>query len=440
MSQSFYQWIVFTGRLNASWYLTVFESTVSSKDCIRRAIDFQIFSRYTACSRFGRLFVTIERLSRQHDCFLVNCFIKEIIFAERWMFERVMIFDARLFESIVSFDRIVKKTKFVVLLIFRYVLAIWLHLDLLHDLFAIWLYLFFRQCQCSVADAWVLDVCFSEALFSFLAITSSGSKTAFYFDFYAISSIASSLRIIRMFDLFLKNFGRILSVFSLSYACSIIWQSIVLFIVLYMTRKVMKLCCVRDFLWSSSFECMIHALLFDSMLWNSRKVSSCQCSLNWDDSLSYDLSWDVCSRSLIHYSNFWFMLACLNFAKMFAATLYFAIYDHMLEYDEMFDACSWHIYFYSHAQILTKCLQRSIYLAVFDRCLIWIWLLFVCFSSDEMFWQLIYISLSVYCCITYKSIFEFWRDVLTSDLCFAVYDFVAFFNDCFTCLGFAETS
>ena len=111
LSQSFYQWIVSTERLNASWYLIALESTVSSKDCIRRVIDFQISFRYTTCPRLDRLFVTIKRLSRQHDCFLINCFIKKIIFAKRWMSERVMILDAKLFESIVSFDRIVRKTK-----------------------------------------------------------------------------------------------------------------------------------------------------------------------------------------------------------------------------------------------------------------------------------------------------------------------------------------
>ena len=95
-------------------------------------------------------------------------------------------------------------------------------------------------------------------------------------------------------------------------------------------------------------KCTVFVLLFDCLLWNSCKVNSCQCSLNWDDNLSYDLSRDVCSRFLIHYSNFWFMFACLDFVKMFATILYFAIYDHMLKYDEMFDACSWHIYSYSH--------------------------------------------------------------------------------------------
>ena len=40
---------------------------------------------------FDHLFVIVKRLSRQHDCFLVNCFVKKIIFAKRWMSKRVMI-------------------------------------------------------------------------------------------------------------------------------------------------------------------------------------------------------------------------------------------------------------------------------------------------------------------------------------------------------------
>ena len=58
----------------------------------------------------------------------------------------------------------------------------------------------------------------------------------------------------------------------------------------------------------------------------------------------------------------------------------------MLEYDEMSNACSWHIYSYSHAQILTKCLEWSYIsqISIVLACSTYLWLLFVCFSSDEM--------------------------------------------------------
>ena len=77
---------------NTSWYWIVFESIVSLENCIRCAIDFQIFSRYTTCSRLVRLFVTIERLSRRNKV--------------TFNFERVMILNVKLFESIVSSKRL----------------------------------------------------------------------------------------------------------------------------------------------------------------------------------------------------------------------------------------------------------------------------------------------------------------------------------------------
>ena len=46
-------------------------------------------------------------------------------------------------------------------------------------------------------------------------------------------------------------------------------------------------------------------------------------------------------------------------------------------------------------------------------CMLETWLLFVCLSSNEIPWQLIYISLST-CCTTYESIQKSWRDVLTT--------------------------
>ena len=57
---------------------------------------------------------------------------------------------------------------------------------------------------------------------------------------------------------------------------------------------------------------------------------------------------------------------------------------------------------------------------------------FVCFSSNEMSWQLIYISLST-CCTTWESIYLNFDEMfclLATDACLAISDFVAFLDSC----------
>ena len=143
------------------------------------------------------------------------------------------------------------------------------------------------------------------------------------------------------------------------------------------------------------------------------------------------------------------MLAYSNFVEMSCEkNLVFAIYDRVrtLKHDEMF-ACNWRK-FLIHTCILKFCqdvlsedaMSRSLWScshaktwrdALFARN----WRMsrslisFVCFSSNEMSWQLIYISLST-CCTTYERIHKFWRDVLTNDLYLAVFDFVEFIDSC----------
>ena len=107
-------------RLNASWNWIVFESIVSSKDCIRRVIDFQIFSRYTICSKLVRLFVTIKHLSRRNIDMIIriNCFVKWIIFVKRARHRTrhdIDLFSNRLYRQ---------KNCIVVLLIFKYVFVV----------------------------------------------------------------------------------------------------------------------------------------------------------------------------------------------------------------------------------------------------------------------------------------------------------------------------
>ena len=72
--------------------------------------------------------------------------------------------------------------------------------------------------------------------------------------------------------------------------------------------KSKDLCCVRDLLRSSLFESTVSVLLFDSLLWDSRNVSSYQFSLNWNDNLSCNFERDVCLQSLIHACMLFFVL------------------------------------------------------------------------------------------------------------------------------------
>ena len=72
--------------LQTSWYWIVFESIVSSKNCISRVIDFQIFFRCTICSKFDHstwLFKSIVLSNKLH---LQN--IKRVAISI-WLFELI---------------------------------------------------------------------------------------------------------------------------------------------------------------------------------------------------------------------------------------------------------------------------------------------------------------------------------------------------------------
>ena len=151
---------------------------------------------------------------------------------------------------------------------------------------------------------------------------------------------------------------------------------------------------MRDLLRSSSRGCTVHALLSDSLLWDSRKVSPYQFFLDWNDSLSCDLWRDVCCTSSIHAR----MPAC------------------MLGYDEM-----------SRRFLQLTCVDPAEMPAVarisqLTTVLACSWLdFFVCFSPNEMP-PLAYISFPTYCCITCENILRPWRGASTNGSYLAVSD------------------
>ena len=99
------------------------------------------------------------------------------------------------------------------------------------------------------------------------------------------------------------------------------------------------------------------------------------------------------------------LVACLDFVEMFDISQ-FLICSHVRMWRDVLFARNWRM-------------SRNL-------------ISFVCFSSNEMSWQLIYISLST-CCITWESIhlsFDEMLCLLAVDACLAVSDFVTFFDSC----------
>ena len=132
-----------------------------------------------------------------------------------------------------------------------------------------------------------------------------------------------------------------------------------------------------NFLRLSYCEYTVHALFSDSLLCYSRKTSSFQFLLHWNDNLSCNLWRDVCCKFLIHIRMFRF---CQNILQRY--------------YILHFLTCS-------HVKIWRDVVWRMFRNSTF----------FVYLNSNEMFWQSICISFST-CCITRKIYFKFWRDVL----------------------------
>ena len=121
-SQLFRQKNYICKTLNASWYWTVFESIVSSKNCIRRAIDHQIFFRCTICSKLDH---------------------------STW-----------LFESIISIEKIAF-TKRSTLNASRYLILIWSFRQLYHQ----------KNCICRVIDFQIRFRWTICSLFDFLSMS-----------------------------------------------------------------------------------------------------------------------------------------------------------------------------------------------------------------------------------------------------------------------------
>ena len=245
-------------RSNALWYWIVFESIVSSKNCIRRVIDFQISFRYTICSKFDYLFLIIKRkrLScRVIDMIIkINCFIQRNAFTKRWTFHDI--------DTIVRVNCIVRKIEFVMQLIFKHVFVTWFDYDLLYDLFVIWslyefIFWFYFLSMLIFCNSCKNFKCLFLTKF-FLIIISSKNKTTFYFNSYVINNIANFSRIICMFDLFLKNFARNLNddiFFELCIFCKrFFYQSSIVLcdvrnyidVVFYMTEKNHKILCLCE--------------------------------------------------------------------------------------------------------------------------------------------------------------------------------------------------
>ena len=127
-----------------------------------------------------------------------------------------------------------------------------------------------------------------------------------------------------------------------------------------------------DILRSSFDKCTVYTLFSNSLLRNSRKVSSFQ--FHWTRTIVYRV---ICDEMFV--ADFWFMLACLDFVKMFCNDIIFCNFWSCLHVriswrDAVF-VCTWRM----HRNLIS----------------------FVCFNSNEMFCQLICNSFST-CCITRK--------------------------------------
>ena len=95
-----------------------------------------------------------------------------------------------------------------------------------------------------------------------------------------------------------------------------------------MTRESHEVsCCVRDFRWSFA-----HFMFYFPIVCYEIHVKLAHISARWIGTIAYRVDWDEMLAA-----HFRFMLACLDFVKMSATALYFAVYDftRMLGYNEM---------------------------------------------------------------------------------------------------------
>ena len=108
-----------------------------------------------------------------------------------------------------------------------------------------------------------------------------------------------------------------------------------------------------NFLRSSFCECTIHALLFDSLLCYSRKVSSFQ--FHWTKTIAYRV---ICNEMFV--VDFWFMLACLDSVEMFEWFVSRSLWSclHVKIWRDVLFVRNWRMsrcFDFCYARILTKC-------------------------------------------------------------------------------------
>ena len=134
------------------------------------------------------------------------------------------------------------------------------------------------------------------------------------------------------------------------------------------------------------------------------------------------------------YANFWFMFACLNSVEFFDKNCYNLQFLICLHARIRRDVSQFS--FNLHVQILSRCLQWFISQIMIVFACLW-FDFFVCFSSNEMFWQLIYISFSTFVAYHEKIYINFdemsWQTIHISQfwLC-------NIFRFLFTCSDFVE--
>ena len=164
-----------------------------------------------------------------------------------------------------------------------------------------------------------------------------------------------------------------------------------------------------DLLRSSFRWSTVHVLFSDSLLRDSRKVSSLQ--FQWTKTIAYRVTCDemfVCKFS-IHARMFRFCQDVLSKSDMFRnlwSCLHVKIWRNVLSARNWRMSRCFSILVYSSS-------DKMICLLVIDAWLV-TWL-FVCFNLNEMFWQLICISFLTSQHFK-KNMFNFWRNVLTNDL------------------------
>ena len=119
-----------------------------------------------------------------------------------------------------------------------------------------------------------------------------------YFRILCVFNNFANLRLILKFKKFQQNFEQ----WYFRWIMHVLFDNSVMIKLIYSScsawwEKILKIIrCVRNFLRLSFLKCTIYVSFSDCLLWNLYKVNSYQVSLNWNDNLSYNLWWNVCSQ------------------------------------------------------------------------------------------------------------------------------------------------